>query len=105
MSVAAIYEGWQKTQAHLIHRVPTLGPQDLLLTASADAWPIWAIVSHLAGMRVYWLCAVLKERGAETTPFQDPNGEGWEDHLDVPRRSDELMVALQSSWVIVESCL
>jgi len=105
MSVATIYEGWQRAQTVLIHGVRRLGPQELQLRASPDGWPIWAIASHIAGARVYWLCAVFKEPGAETTPFRDPAGEGWEDHLDVPRRSDELAHALESSWQIVESCL
>ena len=106
MSVALIFEGWQKTQAHLVHRLPQLGLQELQLSASPDGWPIWAIVSHIAGARVYWLCGVLKEAGADKTPFPDPlDGEGWEDHLDVPRGPDELMFAIESSWRIVESCL
>ncbi|HEY3194035.1 MAG TPA: DinB family protein [Candidatus Dormibacteraeota bacterium] len=103
--MAPIFEGWHRTQAHLIHRVPKLEPQELQLRASPEGWPIWAIVSHLAGARVYWLCGVLKERGAETTPFRDPLGEGWEDRLDVPRQSGELMFAVESSWQIIESCL
>jgi hypothetical protein len=105
MGVARVFEGWHRTQAHLMQRVPELGPQELQLQASPDGWPIWAIVSHIAGARVYWLCGVLKERGAETTPFSDPMGDGWEDHIDVPRRTGELMVAVESSWRIVESCL
>jgi DinB superfamily len=105
MSVAAIYEGWQKTQAHLMNRLPKLGPQELALRASPEGWPIWAIVSHLAGARVYWLCGVFKEPGADTTPFSDPFGDGWEDHLDAPRGPEELTFAVESSWRIVESCL
>jgi hypothetical protein len=105
MSVALIFEGWQKTQAHLINRLPRLGPPELGLRASPEGWPIWAIVSHLAGARVYWLCGVFKEPGAESTPFPDPFGDGWEDHLDVPRESRELMFAVKSSWQIIESCL
>lgn len=105
MGVSSIFEGWQRTQASLTHRLPKLGPLELQLRASTDGWPIWAIVSHIAVARVYWLCGVLKEPGAQTTPFPDPNGEGWEDRLDVPRRADELMLAVESSWWIVESCL
>jgi len=33
-----------------------------------------ATVGHTAAARVYWLCGVLGEPGAETTPFTDPNG-------------------------------
>ena len=100
-----MFEGWQRIQAHLVNRLPTLGPEELQLRATPDGWPIWAIVSHLAGARVYWLCGVFKEAGAETTPFADPFGEDWEDRLDVPRRSDELVFAVESSWQIVQSCL
>ena len=105
MSVAPIFEGWHKTQARLVDRVPRLGPLELELRASSDGWPIWAIVSHLAGARVYWLCGVLKERGAESTPFPDPLADGWEDRLDVSRGPGELMNAVESSWRIIESCL
>jgi uncharacterized damage-inducible protein DinB len=105
MSVAPIFEGWHRIQSHLIDRLPKLGPSELHLRASPEGWPIWAIVSHLAGARVYWLCGVLKERGAETTPFPDPFGDGWEDYLDVPRGPGELMFAVESSWQIIESCL
>jgi uncharacterized damage-inducible protein DinB len=103
--VESIYDGWQRCQAQLTHRVPQLGPKELQLRASEDGWPIWAIVSHIAVARIYWLCEVLKEPGAETTPFRDPGGEGWEDHLDVPRGARDLMLAVESSWRIVESCL
>jgi uncharacterized damage-inducible protein DinB len=105
MGVAAIYEGWERIQTRLTNRLPRLEPEHLQLRGVTGGWPIWALVSHMAAVRVYWLCAVCGEPGAEATPFPDPQGEGWEDHLDVPRRSDELMWAIQSSWVIVESCL
>jgi uncharacterized damage-inducible protein DinB len=105
VSIAPVFEGWQRVQAHLTNRVPKLGPEELQLRATRDGWPIWAIVSHIAVARIYWLCGVLKEPGAETTPFPDPLGEGWEDRLDVQRRSAELIFAVESSWRIVESCL
>ena len=105
MSGLAMFEGWERIQAQLVNRLPKLGPEELQLRASPDGWPIWAMVGHLAGARVYWLCDVFKEPGVETTPFTDPSNDGWEDHLDVPRTSEELMLAVESSWRIVESCL
>lgn len=105
MSVAPIFEGWNRIQVHLIHRVSELGPKELQLRSSPQSWPVWAITSHIATARVYWLCGVFKETGAERTPFADPFGEGWEDRLDVPRQSGELISAVESSWSIVESCL
>ena len=103
--LVAMHENWHRVQAKLMNRLPKLGPDELQLKASTDGWPIWAMVAHVAGMRVYWLCGVCEEPGAETAPFTKADGEGWEDHLDVPRGSDELMFAVQSSWRIVESCL
>ena len=105
MSVASIYEGWQKVQTRMTYTLPKLDPAALQLRSAEGRWPVWAIVSHLAGTRVYWLCHVFKEPGAETTPFGDPSGEGWEDHLDQPRTADELMFALGTTWRVVQSCL
>lgn len=105
MSVAYIYEGLPRVQTRLMHVVPKLSPAALLLTSGEGAWPVWAILSHIAEMRVYWLCNVFKEPGAESTPFGDLTNEGWEDHLDQPRGRNELLDALASSWRIVESCL
>jgi uncharacterized damage-inducible protein DinB len=84
----------------------TLTPEELALEAKPNEWPVWAILAHMAGTRVYWLCGVLQEPGAETTPFPNASdGEGWEDHLEQPRRADELLTAMESSWRIIEECL
>ena len=86
-NVAPFYEGWRFTNDRLIQRIAKLSAEELGLRAAPNLWPIWAIAAHAAGMRVYWLCSVFKERGAEHTPFPDANGEGWEDDLGRPRRS------------------
>jgi uncharacterized damage-inducible protein DinB len=103
--VASFYEGWSKANAHLVDRIGQLGADALELRAAPESWPVWAIVGHLAGTRVYWLCGVIGEAGAGSTPFSDPLGQGWEDRLDARRESHELITAVQSSWRIVESCL
>ncbi len=105
MSVAPIFEGWERIQTRLLRRLPNLAPDELQLSASPDGWPIWAIVAHIASARVYWLCHFLKEPGADTTPFADPFAADWEDRLDVPRGADELVFAIASSWRIADSCL
>jgi uncharacterized damage-inducible protein DinB len=105
MGVAPFYEGWQRANTRLIERIGELNAEALGFRAAEDSWPIWAMVGHLAGARVYWLCGALKEPGAEATPFPDALGEGWEDRLDVPRRAEELVTAIDTSWRIVESCL
>ena len=104
-TVAPFYEGWRLFNDGLVTALAPLSPDQLALPVGSPTWPIWASASHLAGARVYWLCAVFKEPGAETTPFTDPTGFGWEDDLAHPRSADELVGALASSWKIVERCL
>jgi uncharacterized damage-inducible protein DinB len=105
-SVAPCYEGWRFTNDRLIQTIGALSAEQLGLRAAPQLWPIWATTAHLAGTRVYWLCAVLREPGAEGTPFPDAaNGVGWEDDLTRPRRPAELIVALESTWRLVEGCL
>jgi uncharacterized damage-inducible protein DinB len=105
-SVAAFYEGWRKHNGRLVDAIRSLSDEQLKLRAAPDKWPVWAIAAHTAGARVYWLCGVFKESGAENTPFTDPSsGYGWEDDESRPRVSHELVTALESSWAIVERCL
>ena len=99
------YDGWGLSNERLVETIGALSVEALGLRAGSDLWPIWAITAHLAGARVYWLCAILKEPGAESMPFSKPTGEGWEDDLTHPRQAGELIFALESSWKIVEACL
>ena len=105
MNVAPFYEGWRIAQERLVERIGALSPEALALRAAPHLWPIWAITAHTAGVRPYWLCHVLKEPGAERTPFAAFIDYGWEDDLEHPRGAAELVPALQSTWTIVEDCL
>lgn len=105
MSVAPFYEGWRYANERLMERIGTLSAEQLGLRASPDHWPIWAVTAHAAGVRVYWLCKIFKEPGAERTPFKDLTDEGWEDDPTHPRGATELVGALESTWTIVEDCL
>jgi len=104
-TLAPFYEGWRFFNDDLIKALAPLSAEQLALPIGSPTWPIWASASHLAGGRVFWLCHIFKEPGAETTPFNDPTGFGWEDDLAHPRSAHELVGALQSSWKIVERCL
>jgi uncharacterized damage-inducible protein DinB len=104
-NVAPFYEGWRSTNERLVERIGELSPRQLELRPGPDLWPIWATTAHVAGARVYWLCAIFKEPGAERAPFVDAAGYGWEDDLAHPRRPSELTFALGTSWSIVEECL
>jgi len=104
--VDRFYEGWQIYNERIVEVVRDLSAEELETRPAPDGWPIWATLGHTAGARVYWLCGVFGEPGAESTPFADPMTEiGWEDDLDTPRTAVELTEALDSTWRIVAGCL
>lgn len=104
-NIAPLYRGWRQTNERLTETLSSLSAEELAWTPAPGMWPIWALAAHLAGARTYWLCAVLGEPGAATTPFSDPSGEGWEDDLSRPRGATELVHALRSTWDVVDGCL
>lgn len=100
-SASAPWAEWIRYHNRIADRLPTLSSEELALRATSDGWPVWAILAHMASARVYWLCSVLGGPGADSTPFADPSGEGWEGHLDVPRSGAELIEADASTWQLV----
>jgi uncharacterized damage-inducible protein DinB len=104
-SIAPFYADWSRYNRRIVEGLRGLSDDDLALRAGNEHWPIWAIAGHTAGARVYWLCHVFGEPGAETTPFTDPSGFGWEDDLDTTRSAAELAEAFESSWEVVADCL
>ena len=72
MSIRRFYDRWPQYDRRLREVVGAMSDEQLAIRPAPDLWPIWATVAHTAGGRAYWLCGVLGERGAETTPFTDP---------------------------------
>lgn len=107
MSIRLFYDRWPQYNRRLIETVGALTDEQLALrpAPSPEHWPVWGIVGHVAATRVYWLCHILGEPGADRTPFGDPEGDGWEDDLDHPRTADELVGALESTFAIVDRLL
>jgi uncharacterized damage-inducible protein DinB len=106
MSIRLFYDRWLQYNRRLTEVVGAMTDEQLAIRPSPDLWPIWATVGHTAAARVYWLCGVLGEPGAASTPFADPmSGDGWEDDLDHPRGADELTSALITTWAIIDRCL
>ncbi len=105
-TIRPAYDMWPQYDRRLREVVAGMTDEQLAIRPSPGGSPIWATVGHTAGVRVYWLCDVVGEPGAETTPFTDAaSGTGWEDDLDRPRSADELVQALDSTFRIVEGCL
>jgi uncharacterized damage-inducible protein DinB len=105
MSIRTFYDMWPQYNERITTVISGMSDEQLAVRPSPDGWPVWATVGHTAGGRVYWLCGVVGEPGADKTPFADHQGLGWEDDLDNPRGAEELVAALDSSWEIVERCL
>jgi uncharacterized damage-inducible protein DinB len=106
MSIRRFYDRWPQYNRRLTEVVGAMTDEQLAIRPSPERWPIWATTAHTAGARVYWLCTVLGEPGAEATPWPDPTNDiGWEDDLDHPRSAGELVTALDSTWAIVDRCL
>ena len=105
MSIRSFYDQWPQYNRRMVEVVGAMSDEQLALRPAPERWPIWATVGHTAGARVYWLCAVLGEPGMEATPFADPTGVGWEDDLETPRDAADLVMALHTTWGVVEGCL
>lgn len=105
MTIRAAYSMWPQYNRRLRDVVAAMTDADLAVRPSPDLWPVWATVGHTAGTRVYWLCTVIGEPGAERTPFAIDADSGWEDDLDHPRSAAELAEALDSTFRLVNNCL
>jgi len=67
---------------------------------------MWATIGHLACQRVFGICDVAGEPGAETTPFTNaayncPGDDDLENFLDAAK----LVEALESTFALVERVL
>ncbi len=102
MSVRHLYHGYERIGRRLVDGIRDLDAEALAL--GPPGWPVWAIASHVASTRVYWLCRVAGEPGLESTPFADAD-DGWEDDLDHVRSAGELLHALESTWPVVAAAL
>jgi len=109
-SLRPFYADWAGYNRRWTEGIRRLTPDDLALRVAADRgyetepWPIWAVAAHTVGPRVFWLCDVFGEPGAEQTPFPGET-PGWEDDLSHPRTTEELVWAFESTWKVVEGCL
>jgi uncharacterized damage-inducible protein DinB len=105
MSIRLFYDRWPQYNRRLVEVVRDLTDEQLALRPAEDHWPVWAILGHLAAVRVYWLCNILGEPGADRTPFGDLDADGWEDDLSHPRTAVELVEALESTFSVVDDVL
>lgn len=106
LTIRPAYVRWPDYDRKLRDVVAALTEEQLAIQPSPDRWPLWASIGHLACQRVFWLCDVAGEEGADTTPFTNaaydcPGDDDLEHVLD----AEALVNALASTFRIVEGCL
>ena len=68
-TIRPFYDMWPQYNRRLREVIAVMTDEQLATSPSPDRLPVWATVGHTAAMRVYWICHVIGEPGAETTPF------------------------------------
>ena len=106
MSIRTAYGMWPQYNRRLREVVAPMTADQLAIRPAPDLLPIWAVVGHTVAMRVYWLCDIVGEPGAESTPFWDGSAAiDWADDLERPRSAAELVGAIDATFAIIERCL
>jgi hypothetical protein len=100
------FPSWPLYNRRLRDVVARLAPEQLAFQPSADRWPLWASVGHLACQRVFWLCDVAGAPGAASSPFPDAGHScPGDDDLEHVLSAADLAAALDATFAIVEWCL
>ena len=106
MTIRPAYSTWPEYNRRLRDLVAAMTVEQLAIRPSPDRWPLWATVGHAACQRVFWLCDVAGEPGAEMTPFTNAGYDcPGDDDLEHVLSAAELAEALDSTFRIVENCL
>jgi uncharacterized damage-inducible protein DinB len=104
--MSSVYPDWKQHSDRFRDRVRGLTAEQLAISAGPEHGQIWQLAAHTVGTRVYWLCGVFGEPGAETTPWHDPlTAIGWEDEPDHPRSGEELAWAFDVTWDVIGGTL
>ncbi len=106
ISIRDAYPKWPEYDRRLRQVVASLTDAELAIQPSPERWPLWASIGHLACQRVFWLCDVAGEPGAQTTPFTNAADDcPGDDDLEHVLDASALVHALTSTFRIVEACL
>jgi hypothetical protein len=106
MTIRPAFAGWPLYDRRVREVVARLTNEQLALRPAPDRWPLWATVGHAACQRVFWLCDVAGEPGADTTPFTNAGYDcPGDDDLEHVLDAGALIAALESTFRIVERCL
>ena len=105
-TIRPAFTRWLEFNRRLRDRVATMTEEQLALRPSAERWPLWATIGHLACQRVFWLCDFAGEPGAAESPFPNAGFDcPGDDDLETVWSAAQLTDALDRTFAIVERCL
>lgn len=105
-AIRPAYSRWPDYNRALRDTVAGLTEEQLATSLSPDRWPMWATIGHAACQRVFWFCDVAGEAGAGTTPFTNAAYDcPGDDDLEHVLGAEQLVLALDTSFRIVDACL
>ena len=100
-TVAALYPGLAAVRGAAARRCQGPDRDQLALRAGPEHGTVWQLAAHSRRYRVFWVCGIFGEPGADKTPWPSPlTDEGWEDDESHPRSGEELAMALDASWEV-----
>ncbi len=106
MSIRLFYDRWPQYNRRLVETIRPLDAEALALRAQPEHWPVWAIVGHLAGSRVYWLLPRAGRAGLGVHPVRPEPGGGLGGRARRIRgRPAELVEALETTYAIIDRVL
>ena len=104
-SIRPFYADWAGYNRRIVEGIGALPTDALeLRVPDSDHWPVWRIVGHIGRARVWWLCSVFGEEGAERTAFNSLNNEEWVAR-GRPASGAALADDYATTWPIVDGCL
>lgn len=106
LPIRPAYSSWPSYNRALTEVVGAMTTEQLAIRPSAERWPLWATVGHLACQRVFWLADFAGVPGKEETPFTNAAYDcPGDDDLETVLGPSDLVHALESTFRIVETCL
>jgi DinB superfamily len=106
LTIRPAYSRWAHDNERLRDRVASMTEEQLAIQPSPERWPLWATIGHLACQRVFGLCDIAGEPGAETTPFPNASYDcPGDDDLEHVLTAAALVEALDSTFRIIEGAL
>ena len=98
--LSIIFAGWDRYQTLLVGAVAPLTLEHLALRNSPDTWSVGEISAHVIAARVWWFHTRMGEGPTNLAPL-----EFWDGTGQPARSAAELVVGLETTWLMIESAL